>query len=118
MTDISKNTFQDKFITSFQCDCGREHRFDVEDIIIAKDAISTLPAIIYRHNANKIFVMADSNTYDVAGEAVELNIIRSGAEYNKLQVKASICYNSNSSFNGWVRFYCITLDNRQSQNDI
>jgi len=54
-----------------QCSCGRTHRADIEDIIIRKGAIDTLPDLLVKYQYKKIFLVADNNTYDAAGEQVE-----------------------------------------------
>lgn len=50
--------------------CGRVHTLSVDEVIIEKDAVSKLPAVLKRYGAKKIFVLSDRTTYSVAGETV------------------------------------------------
>lgn len=51
------------------CKCGREHSFGSE-VIIGEGAINRLPRITKKINAEKVFLLADKNTYEAAGKAV------------------------------------------------
>ena len=53
-----------------QCDCGRDHDFCIDDIIVEKGAIARVPEIVSRYHAKKVFVLADRNTYAVAGKQI------------------------------------------------
>lgn len=50
-----------------QCKCGKAHTFDSE-VITGKGAINQLSQIVKKFNAKKVFVIADENTFAVAGE--------------------------------------------------
>jgi len=62
---------QDLLNKDIECSCGRTHRADIDDIIIRKGAIYTLPDLLVKYQYKKIFLVADNNTYDAAGEEVE-----------------------------------------------
>ncbi len=56
-----------------QCSsCGRLHKCDIESIIVESGAISHLGALSSAYN--KILLVADENTYGVAGKAVEAQL--------------------------------------------
>ena len=50
-----------------QCKCGKAHTFESE-VISCKGAINQLPQVVEKFNAKKVFVIADKNTFAVAGE--------------------------------------------------
>lgn len=56
------------------CACGRVHKCDIKHILIEKGAISKLGALL--DDYHKILLVADSNTYDVCGEAVAKQVGR------------------------------------------
>ncbi len=52
------------------CKCGKDHRSTVDDVIVGKGVVNTLPEVLKRYNAKKVFVLADKNTYKAAGKRV------------------------------------------------
>ncbi|WP_094551918.1 HAD-IIA family hydrolase [Petroclostridium xylanilyticum] len=83
MLDLKEFKIQDFLRTSFLCDCGKEHSADIENIVIDKDAILALPELINRYNFKKIFMVADTNTYKIAGEHVETVLLKNGFKLQK-----------------------------------
>lgn len=67
----------------FTCNCGKEHRVDIDDIVIEKEAIVFLPSLIKQYNFKKIFIVADANTYKVAGEITETALQGNGFDLKK-----------------------------------
>ncbi len=65
-----KNTTDFEFLREFRCSCGRTHRTLVEDVIIENGAIGKLPELLARYRAGNVFLLADANTYQAAGEKV------------------------------------------------
>lgn len=63
------------------CKCGRVHKSSVDTVICEKGAIERIPEFVKKYNAKKIFVLADVNTYAVAGRRVCEILERSGAAY-------------------------------------
>ena len=63
------------------CSCGKRHISSVKCVITESGAINKLPEIIKGYNAEKIFIIADKNTYKSAGEQV-CNILQ----------KSNICF--------------------------
>ena len=51
------------------CECGKEHTFDSK-IIVGKGAINQLPQAIKNFDSKKAYVIADKNTFSVAGKTV------------------------------------------------
>ncbi len=52
------------------CECGKEHRSTVDDVIVGKGVVNQLPEVLRRYSFKKVFVLADKNTYKAAGERV------------------------------------------------
>jgi len=71
LINLEEFEIRDFLKKKFTCNCGKEHRVDVDDIVIEKEAITFLPSLINQYNFKKIFIVADINTYKVAGEIVE-----------------------------------------------
>lgn len=53
-----------------ECDCGRQHSFCIDDIIVEKGAINRVVEVVSRYGARKVFVLADHNTFSVAGQRI------------------------------------------------
>ncbi len=51
------------------CSCSKEHSFD-SDVIVGEGVINKLPEVLSRFSAKKVYLIADVNTYDAAGEEV------------------------------------------------
>lgn len=54
--------------TTFDCDCGKTHRIDVEQLIYASDAVARLGAVVapYR-GTGSLNLVADRRTFEVVG---------------------------------------------------
>ncbi|NLJ86532.1 MAG: sn-glycerol-1-phosphate dehydrogenase [Firmicutes bacterium] len=63
-------TLTDFLDSPFECDCGKSHTSDIKTVEIASGALSKLPELIRKLGHEKAFVVADSNTYGVAGRKV------------------------------------------------
>ena len=67
-----------RFIENLKnCECGRVHTADIKNIISGKGALLKLPAEIKKLKAEKVFLLADKNTWKAAGEKVKkvLNLL-------------------------------------------
>lgn len=51
------------------CKCGRKHIF-TSQVIVGEGVIGELPCLLKRYDAQKVFLIADKNTYDAAGRTV------------------------------------------------
>lgn len=65
------------------CSCGKVHVKDDGDCIVKRGAIDLLPEYVRKMNVQKVFVLADINTYPVAGEKVCRVLEESGIAYSK-----------------------------------
>ena len=50
------------------CPCGKIHKSEIDDVIVGKGVLECIPDIVSRYAADKVFVLADINTYKAAGE--------------------------------------------------
>ena len=78
--DIKK--YLDDF-SSVKCSCGKAHTASVDTIIVEKGAINKLPQLIASYNAKKVFVLADVNTFAVAGSLVLSVLDSASIKYSK-----------------------------------
>lgn len=53
------------------CACGKVHKTDVENCVIEEGAVNRIPEYAKKYNATKAFIVADVNTYPIAGEKIE-----------------------------------------------
>lgn len=72
----------DKYVNK-TCICGKIHTTPIEDVIIENGAINKLPEVINRYNAKKAFIIADVNTYEVAGKKACNILEENNIEYKK-----------------------------------
>ncbi|MDP4091526.1 MAG: sn-glycerol-1-phosphate dehydrogenase, partial [Bacillota bacterium] len=56
---------------SFDCSCGQKHNVAIGNIRIGSGVINELPELLRGLEGKKIFIVADRNTYRVAGTIVE-----------------------------------------------
>lgn len=58
----------------FSCGCGKKHFSPIEKVIVENGAMAKLPEALASFGYNKIYLVADENTYKAAGEAVEITL--------------------------------------------
>lgn len=63
---------------SFDCSCGRRHSVDIRRIVTGSGVIEELPGILSAFRAGKVFLLADTNTYEVLGAKAEELLYRQG----------------------------------------
>ena len=56
---------------NFDCSCGRNHSVDIKSIKIGSGVINKVVEQLREHKGKEIFIVADKNTYEVAGKLVE-----------------------------------------------
>ena len=65
------------------CECGKRHAATVNDVLIGNGVASYLPELLEKYGAKKVFVIADVNTYAVAGDRVCSLIESAGCDVSK-----------------------------------
>ena len=71
-----------KEITDQECSCGKSHGIAIPRIIVESKAVLRLPELIKEFGAKKVFVLADVNTFEVAGREVLELLHKSGVAYS------------------------------------
>jgi glycerol-1-phosphate dehydrogenase [NAD(P)+] len=69
--NISTLSINDLLGENIGCECGRSHNCNVKNMIIENGAINKIPKLLKKLNFNNILMVADTNTYKVAGKKVE-----------------------------------------------
>lgn len=72
-----------KYLSIANCKCGKNHDILTPDVIMGKGVIARLPEIINGFDAKKVFLLADWNTFAVAGQSVCKILDISGIAYEK-----------------------------------
>lgn len=68
MDEILQKSIPDMAGSSFACSCGRQHSVDIHRIIIGRNIEKDIVRLISDFGSGSVFLMADSNTYEVYGE--------------------------------------------------
>jgi glycerol-1-phosphate dehydrogenase [NAD(P)+] len=66
----------------YDCKCGQTHKVGIENIIIGQGAIEHLPEVLEVYKGKEILIVADKNTYRVAGNKVE-DMLKDSSVVNK-----------------------------------
>lgn len=81
---LKENTIQKlRRFCDTKCDCGKHHDFCIDDIIVEKGAINRVADVIARYHVEKIFLLADSNTYEAAGKQINETLLQAGFSVSK-----------------------------------
>ena len=72
-----------KYMSVANCKCGKNHDILTPDVIMGKGAMERLPEIINQFDGKKVFLLADVNTFAVAGERVCKILDACGIAYEK-----------------------------------
>ncbi len=72
-----------EFKQSFNCDCGKTHNALIDEYVVKKGAVNDLPKYIEKYSGKKVFLLADINTFGVAGEKVVQILTEKGIGFSK-----------------------------------
>lgn len=72
---------------TLECVCGKPHSISLKNVLIEKDAITKLPKLLEQLGYKKILMIADSNTYKVAGSKVEDVLTKGNVSFKKYVYK-------------------------------
>jgi len=64
------------------CDCGKVHKVDVREVVIEHGALLRIPGILQNYDSHRPFIIADKNTYSVAGKQICSLLDKKGIEYS------------------------------------
>lgn len=70
MLDILNISIEDMPGLSFDCSCGRRHSVEIDKIVVRNDVSEEIAKYLEPFINEKLFVLSDTNTYDVMGETV------------------------------------------------
>lgn len=74
--------------TSFDCECGKQHRVPVRKIIYAEDALKAIGSLLGTFTkGRKIVILADQRTWQIAGQAASKSLRQNGWDVNHLIVE-------------------------------
>lgn len=62
----------------FDCSCGRPHSIDIDKIVIESGALHRIASYLEQYRVTKLFLIADENTYRLAGHTAEALLAESG----------------------------------------
>ena len=86
MGNISQLSFKELLSESLSCGCGREHKVEINNILIEAGAINKLAAVLKVFENKRVFVVQDINTFEVAGKKV-LELIENSFEITSYTFK-------------------------------
>ena len=52
------------------CSCGKKHSCDLKEVMVKPQALAELPDAVRRSGGSRVFIIADRNTFQAAGETV------------------------------------------------
>ena len=65
------------------CACGKRHNGILDAYVIEKNAIGHTALFVRKYHATKAILLADANTFAVAGEQVMQNLTENGIPFSK-----------------------------------
>lgn len=72
------------------CKCGKKHVHQIKSIIIGSYAINSLADEVKKLGCSKAFILADINTFSVAGEMVVKSLTDGGVDFVKFVFEESV----------------------------
>ncbi len=78
VSELKINQFLGKKI---DCECGKVHYMNVDRVIIEKGAIHEVATVAKYYHSQKVLIVADSHTYEVAGKKVTKILNSAGVKY-------------------------------------
>lgn len=82
--NITKLEIDDLLSRELDCQCGRKHSVNIDRVIIESKAVIQLPKVLEELGFDHVFIVADENTYEIAGSEVERLLISYGVKVKKL----------------------------------
>ncbi|MCF0104196.1 MAG: sn-glycerol-1-phosphate dehydrogenase, partial [Eggerthellaceae bacterium] len=67
-------------LKNYKCSCEKTHDARIDNLICKKGAINKLADFVKEYG-NKVFLVADTNTYEAAGKYAEANLRKNGIEF-------------------------------------
>ena len=70
MVNLTEQSIEQLSSLDFQCYCGRHHKVNIGDIRVGSGILEELPQILSQYKGKKLLLVADKNTYEIAGQWV------------------------------------------------
>jgi glycerol-1-phosphate dehydrogenase [NAD(P)+] len=83
LEQIKTMDIQDYLGREFQCECRKKHMAEIDEVVVEKNALNKLPALIKKYGYTRVFIVADLNTYNAAGQKVEEVLSQAQVPYKK-----------------------------------
>jgi glycerol-1-phosphate dehydrogenase [NAD(P)+] len=81
MFDILNKSIEDMPGISFDCACGRKHSVEIEKIVFGNDLADNVAEYLEPYKNKRLFVLSDSNTYEVLGKEVVDHLKKKGYSF-------------------------------------
>ena len=97
-----------KYLESFttkKCSCGKTHAVEIPEIIIENGAINKISNLFCKYGVKKAFVLADVNTFAVAGSQVCNQLQNNGIEYSNFVFNSNRLEPDETSINSALENY-------------
>jgi len=65
------------------CECGKVHKTGVGECIIQSGAVERIPELVKQSGSKKVFIVADANTYPLAGDKITALLDAAGIACSK-----------------------------------
>ncbi len=78
MADVLNTAIENMPGMSFDCTCGRKHSVEIDKILVRYNVENEVANYLGSYINKKLFVLSDSNTYDVLGKAIVNHLIQEG----------------------------------------
>ncbi len=72
-----------------ECQCGKPHSINIDKVIIGKDALNQVPDVVRTLGSKKVLLVADTNTYEVAGKRVASLLAENHLSYKSYVYKVT-----------------------------
>lgn len=93
----------------YRCDCGKIHTFSTE-VIVGEGAVNKLSDAVKKFSAKKVYLVADKNTYAVAGENAEKILSGNGIKVEKYVYNAERVIPDETSVGAAIMHYTSDCD--------
>lgn len=92
------------------CTCGKTHELSNTEVLIGSGIIQEIPEVLRRYQVHKVFVLADRNTYEVAGKTVIRLLEENGIAYTSYVMGQELPEPDEKSVGSVVMHYDISCD--------
>ncbi|AJQ26324.1 sn-glycerol-1-phosphate dehydrogenase [Pelosinus fermentans] len=72
-----------------ECQCGKPHSINIDKVIIGKDVLNQVPDVVRILGAKTVLLVADTNTYEVAGKKVASLLAENHLSYKSYVYKVT-----------------------------